>query len=403
MEAELDEDIQTHLRLATEENLRRGMSPADAQAAARRSFGSLEQIKEEYRDQRGIPVLETLAREVRFAGRSLLRAPGFTAVVMLTLAFGIGINVSIFNAVNALLLRPPGVARPDRVVAIRAKYDKLGIRNSVISLSDFKDVREGREIFSAVAVSQAGDFTYDNGTYPRRLAGLRVSWQWFEVLGTRPALGRLFTAEEDQPNNNQSVILSYLAWQRLFGGNPSVVGNTIQLNQIPYKVVGVMGMEQNLGGLSYEPYDVFVPLGVPDTVRTRFNESYIGLARLQPGISFSKAQTFMGIITERGFQAAFVGPNRKQNGRGVFLVPYRDFLGGSMNTPMLILWAAVALVLVIACSDIAGLTLARASTRTRELAVRATLGGTWWHLIRQTLAESLLLAAGGSIMGVGVA
>jgi len=162
-------------------------------------------------------------------------------------------------------------------------------------------------------------------------------------------------------------------------------------------------MEQNLGGLSYEPYDVFVPLGVPDTVRTRFNESYIGLARLQPGISFSKAQTFMGIITERGFQAAFVGPNRKQNGRGVFLVPYRDFLGGSMKTPMLILWAAVTLVLVIACSNIAGLTLARASTRTRELAVRATLGGTWWHLIRQTLAESLMLAAGGSIMGVGVA
>jgi hypothetical protein len=304
MEAELDEDIQAHLRLATEENVRRGMNAADAQAAARRSFGALETIKEEYRDQRGIPALESLAREVRFAGRSLLRGPGFTVVVMLTLAFGIGINVSIFSAVNALLLRPPGVARPDRVVAIRAKYDKLSIRNTMISLSDFKDVRESKEIFSAVAVSQAGDFTYDNGTYPQRLAGLRVSWQWFEVLGTRPELGRLFTAEEDQPNNNQSVILSYLAWQRLLGGNPSVVGNTIQLNQLPYKVVGVMGAEQNLGGLSYEPYDVFVPLGVPDTVRTRFNESYIGLARLQPEISFSKAQTFMGVITERGFQAA---------------------------------------------------------------------------------------------------
>ncbi len=409
LDRELDQDIQEHLRMAMEENLRRGMNPQEAAEAARRTFGGMEQMKEEYRDQRGIPVLETLSRETRFAFRSLRRAPGFTFLAILTLALGIGANSAIFSAVNALLFHPAGISDASRVVVIRARYDKLNLKNLVISFSNFEDISASKEIFSSTAIAKTASYTYSGGAYPQRIAALRVSWRWFEVFGVQPLQGRIFTAEEDRPNNNQVVVLSHGAWLRMFGGDPAIVGKTIELDRLPYKVVGIMGPAYAVGvgeldGLGSQPHDIFVPIGVRiDSPRIRFTETFLGVARLQPGITFAKAQAFITVLISRGLQDRLAGRLRRENGWGLSIHRYTDFIGGDMKTPMFILWGAVGLVLLIACANIAGLTLARTSARSREFAVRTALGGSRWHLLRQLFAESSLLAIGGSIAGLGVA
>jgi putative ABC transport system permease protein len=409
-EQELDQDIREHLQMATEENLRLGMNPRDAEDAARRSFGGREQMKEEFRDQRGIPFLETLGREMRFALRSLRRAPGYAVLAILTLALGIGVNSAIFSAVNALLFNPGGISQPSRVVVIRSKYEKLNLRSIVISLDDFEKVRDSLDVFSSIAIAKTGSYNFTGGAYPQRLSALRVSWRWFEVFGAQPAQGRVFTAQEDQPNSNHVVMLGDAAWKRAFGGDPSIVGKIIELDQVPYKVVGIMRPEytasvNELGSIAGQPQDIFVPLGIrtSNDPRIRYNETFLGVARLQPGVSFDKAQAFMTVLTGRGLHDPLAGHPRQQNGWGLSITPYTDFAGGDMKTPLLILWGAVGLVLLIACANIAGLTLARTSARSRELAVRTALGGSRWHLLRQMFAESSIVAIAGSILGLGVA
>ena len=409
LEQTLDEDIQEHLQMAMEENLRRGMTPREAEATARRSFGGMEQMKEEFRDQRGIPVLETLIRETRFAFRSLRRVPAFTFLAILTLALAIGANSAIFSAVNALLFNPAGITEPSRVVVLRARYEKLHLGNLVISLATFNEVRKSTDIFLASAIAKTGSFNYTGGTTPQRLSSLRVSWRWFEVFGAQPARGRVFTEEEDQPHNNQVVVLSDAAWKRLLGGDPSIIGKTIDLDQLPYKVVGVMppayvaGIDEK-GGLSGQTHDLFVPLGFrADGPRELYTEAFLGAARLRPGITFAKAQAFMNVLTNRGFEDPLAGRFLKENGWGLSVLRYADFAGGDMKTPLIVLWGAVGFVLLIACANIAGLMLARTSARSREFAVRIALGGSRLHLMRLLFAESSLMALAGSILGLGVA
>lgn len=406
LEQDLDQDIQEHLEMAVEENLSRGMSPREAREAARRSFGAIEPMKEELRDRRGIPFFEAVARETRFAFRSLWRTPGFTVLTTLTLAIAIGANAAIFSAVNTLLFNPAGVSEPRRVVVVRSHYDKLNLKGLVISLDNFNAVNESREIFSATAVAKTGSLTYTGGASPQRLAALRVSSQWFDVLGTRPERGRIFTAAEAQPGNDQVAILTHASWQRVFGGDPAILGKTIELDLRHYKIVGVMGPAyaaaiNELGGTTGEPQDLLVPVGTrAENARALYTEAYLGVARLQSGIALAQAQTFMGALTNRGLQDPLIGSRRKGNGWGLSVVPYTEFAGGDLKTPILILWGAVGFVLLIACSNIAGLTLARASTRSREFAVRATLGATRWHLMRQMFAESLILSFSGSLLGL---
>jgi predicted permease len=409
LERELTEEVQEHLRMATEENLRRGMGPREAAEAARRSFGGPEQMKEEFRDQRGVPVLETLGREIWIAIRSLGRAPGFTTLAIATLALAIGANSAIFSAVNALLFNPAGISEPGRVVVARSSYDKLNLRNLVISLDEFNRVNDSTAIFSAAAIAKTGDLTYTGSAYPQRLAALRVSWRWFEVCGAQPGQGRVFTAEEDRPDNNQVVVLSDAAWRRLFSADPMIVGKTIVLDQRIYKIIGVMQPEyvagvNEVGRLSGQPYDLFVPLAArADTPSILYNPTYLAVARLQRAVTVAQAQAFMRVLTSRGLQDPVAGSPRKENVWGLSIVPYTDFVNADMKAPLFILWGAVGFVLLIACANIAGLTLARVSARSRELAVRTALGGSHWHLLRHILAESLLLAMAGSTLGLGVA
>lgn len=342
-------------------------------------------------------------KDVKYGFRMLVKNPGFTIVAALTLALGIGANTAIFSVVNGLFLHPVGIPQPDRLLAIRVKYDKLNLKDIVISPTDYADVRDAKQVFSSAAIMMPSDFNYSASDLPERLLGAQVSWQWFEVFGAQPILGRTFHPEEDLPGANLEVILSFGTWKQLFGGDSGIVGTTIQLNQQPYRVIGVMGSDFDWPNQAR----LWVPLGLapkefgPDN---RFNEAYFAVARIRPEVSVEHAEAFVKVrgnqaVQSNGQAAAYA----KDSEWGMFGIPLTEFVFGNLKTPMLILMGAVAFVLLIACSNIAGLMLARSSARGKELAVRSALGANRWDLIRQTLAESLVLGGIGTLAGLAMA
>jgi predicted permease len=345
--------------------------------------------------------MKTTMQDIRYAFRVLAKSPGFAAIAVLTLALGIGANTAIFSVVNGLFLHPTGISHPERVVAIRVRYEKLNLESIVISAPDFNLMRENKNVFASAALENPSDFNYAAGDFPQRLRGAKVSWQWFEVFGVKPMLGRAFTPEEDQPHANQEVVLAYKTWKSLFGGDSSIVGRSVQFNRQPYTVVGVMPPDFEWP----EQTDLWSPVALPPgdfAIDNIFNEGYLGVARLQPGVTPAQAAAYLNVVTER-----VVNEGRshyaKSSGWGMFSLPFTQFVYGDVRTPLLILLGAVAFVLLIACANVAGLLLARASGRTREFAVRTALGASSWRLARQTLAESVVLAVMGMVAGLAFA
>ena len=344
----------------------------------------------------------TLWTDVRHGIRMLIKNPGFTVVAVLTLALGIGANTAIFSVVNALFLHPPGVAHPERVVVQRARYAKLGLKNIVVSAPDFAQMRDSKNVFAAAALETEADFNYTGADYPQQLQGAQVSWQWFDVFGAKPILGRVFTSAEDEPNANHEVVLSYGAWQRWFGSDKSAIGRTIQLNQQPYRIIGVMGRDFHWPN---PKTDVWAPLGLPQSafaIGNTFNENYLAVARLQQNVSFAQASAFMSVLSHRVIENP-ASSYAKDSQWGMFLMPLADFVFGDLRTPILILAGAVAFVLLIACANIAGLLLAKAAGRSKELAVRSALGASRARLMGQALGENLLLGVLGVLAGLLVA
>ncbi len=344
-----------------------------------------------------------MASDLRFALRTLAKNRLFACTAAAMLALGIGANTAIFSVVDQVLLNPAGVSQPDRVVAVRARYDKLALRNIPVSVPDFADVEASKTIFESAAIERDADFNYTGHGVPERLPGAAVSREWFDVFRARPLLGRVFSAAEDEPQANHAVIVSYAAWSRLFGRDPHVIGRTLELNRTPYRIIGVMGPDFRYPAR----VDVWTPLGLarsefaPDN---RFNESYTCLARLQPGIPLRRAQSYMSVLIGRVYNAGDQGASFARSSQwGMFVLPITDFLAGNLKTPLLVLLGAVALVLLIACSNIAGLMLARASGRAREMAIRSALGASRWALIRQAGAESVWLTTFGALLGIGLA
>ena len=394
-ESDISDELQSHIEMQTEDNLLAGMPPGEARRQAKLKFGGMDSVKESYRDQRGLPWLETIWADLRYAARGLRKSPAFTTVAVLTLAIGIGANTAIFSLVNQLLLHPSGISNPERVVGLRTHYPKLNLEFDFSSASNLPDLQASANVFEFAAIGGGSDVNYTGGDTPERLQGAPVSPDWFAVFGAKPLIGRLFTPEEDQPDRNRVAVLSYAAWTRLFGADRNVIGRTVSLNQIPYQIVGVMKPEFQ----SPWATDVWMPVGLQPQAyspRNRFNERFFLAARIKPGVSFEQAQAWMGVLTSRVHnsdpQSAAIANNSNWS---ISIVPYTDSTAGDNKAAVLLLLGAVGFVLLIAYSNIAGLMVARTSVRFREMAVRAALGASRARLMGQILSESLLLAAAG--------
>ena len=341
--------------------------------------------------------------DLRIAIRTLKRSPGFAFVAVAALALGIGANTGIFSIVNALLLHPAGIAEPERVVAIRVRYYKLNLMSIGPSAPDLADVRDNRTLFEHAALWSDADFNYAGQDLPQRLQGALVSAEYFDVFGARPRLGRLIRPEEDQPNANRVVVLSYAAWMRVFGGDPALVGKTVELNKTPYRVIGIMNPEFRCP----RNVDLWAPIGLATkeyTEANRFNENYTGVAKLRPDVSLARANAGIEMLSNRVRHNGTGGGKYAQNSQwGMFAVPFTDFAVGDTKTPTLVLLAAVGLVLLIVCTNVAGLMLARTAARTREIAVRTALGATRWQIMRQTAGESVILTTAGALLGIAIA
>src|SRR3984885_11906925 len=348
--------------------------------------------------------METIFQDLRYTLRQLFKSPGFTATAILTLALGIGANVAVFSVINASLLNPSGVPHPDRVVALRAKYAMADLGNINMSQPDFADAAAGKNVFTAVAVMKKSAFNYSaSGSTPERLSGASVSWQWFDVFWARPQLGRVFRSEEDQPGSNHEVVLSYAAWKRRFGGDPGVIGRTLLLNEESYQVVGVMGPEFNWPNQA----ELWVPLGLPAASysdnQLRHNEYLFCVARLRPGVTNDQASAYLALRTSQQIASEGLSSYSQAAGWGMFSMPLIDFVAGDLRKPLFLLLAAVMSVLLIACANIAGLQLARASGKQREVSIQIALGVSRSRLIRSALLESLVLACAGVGLGLVIA
>src|SRR6202158_768581 len=346
--------------------------------------------------------MSTLLQDLRYAIRMLLKNPGFTLVAVFTLALGIGANTAIFSVVNGLLLHPNGIPHPERLAAIRVRYEKLNLKSIVISAPDYTFVRDNQQTFAAAALETETASTYAAGSWPLRLRGAKVSSQWFDVFEAKPLLGRVFTPEEDQPNADREVVLAYNTWKTIFGGDSGIVGRSVQLNQRPYKIIGVMGAAFQWPSQT----DLWAPLGLaPDAfvLDNIFNETCVAVGRLPPNVKFSSAAAFLNVASQEVIDDPRTKGYPKASGWSMFAVPFTEFVYGDVRTPLLILLGAVSFVLLIACSNVAGLLLARASARAKEFSIRTALGGSPCRLARQMLTESVVLALVGMAIGLTVA
>lgn len=349
--------------------------------------------------------MSTLLQEFRYILRQLRKSPGFALVSVLTLALGIGANIAVFSVTNAVLLNPSGIPHAAGLVALRARYLSLAdLSNIGISAPDFGDAADGKDIFQSAAALQAGNYNYSpaNGN-PELLPGFKVTAGYFDVFQVRPMLGRGFTPEEDQPGAEHEVVLAHRTWQKNFGSDPNVVGRTIILNQQPYRIIGVMGPEFGWPNQA----ELWVPLALPPgryhDQDDRYNENMGGVARLRPGITLQQANAYLERKTEENIRSEGSKSYGQASRWGMFAMSLTEFIGGPLRKPLTMLLIAVGMVLLIACANIAGLQLARASARERELAVRVALGASRQRLIRQALTESAVLTAGGLVLGFAVA
>jgi putative ABC transport system permease protein len=395
-EHDLDRELNGYLDALVAEKMARGVPLAEAEREARIELGGLEQVKEQVRDARRGAWIAGLLQDVRYGLRILRRAPGFTAAAAVTLALGIGANSAMFSAVRALLLRPLPYRDESRLMYVTENWRGSPVRRA--SAAAFVAWRAHAQTADRVeGYGGGGDFNLTGAGEPERIAGVTVTAGFLDLLGVRPEAGRNFTADEDRPGAAGAVLLSHPLWQRRFAGDPGIVGRSIRLDGRGYTVVGVLPASFVFPDNDY-PAGLLVPMALPPNPGPNARLLKV-LARLQPGSSAAAMRTeFFALLR----QFAPPAPNGRPT-EEVIVTPLRDVLAGDVRRLMLVLQAAVALVLLIGCLNVASLQISRAIARRKEMALRTALGAPRGRLARQLLVESLLVAAIGSVAGLVLA
>jgi predicted permease len=428
-DADLNDEIQAHLDTLTDDYVRRGLSPADARAAARRDFGGVDQVKEVYRDQRSLPFVETLAQDVRYALRALRASPGFAAAAILSLALGIGGNSAVFTLVNAALMRDLPVEDPDRLATVywrnQAAVGRGEFRAAAgadFSYPIFRELASRQRVFSDMAASGnwgLNRITLDGETEDESAADVDagiVSANYFSMLGVRASLGRAFGPDDSRaPGEGAFVVLGDGFWSRRFGRDPGVLGRTMFLNNVLFTIIGVMprGFFGDRVGVSR---DFWVPLFMQPRLTPASNQLerrtavwFRTIGRLKPGVTDAQATTELTALFRQSLADEIASGSGTRVGR-VNPADARVYIergSQALNTlrarvaqPLMVLLGVVGLVLLIACGNVANLLLARASARQREIGIRLAMGASRRRLVRQLMTESLVIAVTGGVAGL---
>jgi predicted permease len=408
LDADLEAEIAAHLEMAIEENLSQGMSVAKARRQAMIRFGSVEVAKYRQREARGLMKLDILLQDLRYTLRTLSRDRGFTIVAILILALGIGANVAVFSVVNTLLLRPLPFPDARQLVWIAPPPTTCGLSCATYSTDAYDEFRTYSRSYQDVtgyfAFSGPGNLNLSLGGAPVPASSIDVIANFFQVLGVQPAMGRLFTAD-DARGSPQVVLLTDAWWRRQFNADPAIVGKAFDINGQQTTVIGVLPKTFDFGAV-FAPgtkVDAFTPLGLYGPARDWGNIVTM-IGRLKPGVSLAQA---------RG-DAAAAAPHMCWNNRyaqscgdyakdGVVPVALKEYVSGKLHRSLVVLWSAVAAILLIACVNLSNLLLARAASRSKEFAMRGALGASRARIVRQLLTESLVLSGAGALVGLGLA
>ncbi len=405
LDRELDAEVAAHLELAVEENLRRGLSPEEARRQAYVAFGGVAQAKERHREARGLPALDVLLQDLRYAFRTLRRDRAFTLMAVLILGLGIGANVAVFSVVNTILLRPLPFSDPQRLVWLEGPPTEGGLSSVTYSADAFEEYQRRNHSLESVTAYfpfyGASDYKLTGRGEPQPVTGVMVAGNFFETLGVQPALGRLFTTEECRKNGSRAVLLSYFFWKRQFAGDPSVVGQAITLNNAPVTVAGVLPSTFDFGSV-FAPgvkMDIFVP-AIMDEIRN-WGNTLLFIGRLKPGMTVAQTQAEANLLFPHlDFNAAHPEGNTGYQARVQSL---KEHVSGKLRRSLVVLWCAVGLILLIVCVNLSNLALARAAARSKEFAMRSALGAGRGRLVWQLLTESMVLSVAGAMLGLGIA
>ena len=414
---DLEEELRLHLELAAEDGRRRGLSSADSARAARLKAGGASQAMDAVRDQRGLPWVDDLARDVRHGFRTLGHTPMFTAIALLTLALGIGANAAIFTIVNGVILRPLGYPKPEQLMYLTAEFPTRGLTRNAVSVPEYMEFRQINQSFAAVGAYTTGGGGYTTGEVnltagdrPLRVRSVSVDAHLLNTLGVQPALGRFFSEQETARWSGTLAppiaILSHELWQTAFGGQP-VVGKTVEVEGRAHEILGIMPPGADVMDNRTQ---IWLPLWVhPNAARQRGSHVLYVIARLKDGVTAEAAQTELNSLLNNWGERVGTKDHVPTNGplrpadHILQLRPLQDAIVGNATRSIWVLQAAVGFVLLIVCANLGNLVMAHAESRRREFVVRAALGASRGRLLRQTMTEGVLLSGAGGMLGLCLA